>query len=149
MAQVSRRFLRPDVWDRIFNLFLETLVNIKDKNKLHSFFAEFLSPTERIMLSKRLAIAVLLAKDHDYASIRKILHVTPGTIAKVNFYLKYESKGLQPIINDIFKRQTTQIIWEEIKGMIEVPVGSTLIKPHLRKFEIERRGKIDTIKEEF
>lgn len=149
MAQVSRKFLSPDVWERIFNLFLETLTNIRKKQQLQNFLLEFLTPTERIVLAKRLAIAVLLAKGHDYAQISKLLHVTPPTIARISTQLKYGNDGLKSVIADIFKRQEMQVIWEEIKGLIEVPPAATLTKPHLRKYEIERQNKIDMIKEEF
>ena len=149
MAQVSKKFLRPDVWERIFNLFLETISGISNKNQLQGFLAEFLTPTERIVLAKRLAIAVLLAKGHDYSQISKLLHVTPPTIAKVSVHLKYEGEGLKSVMREVFKRQAMKIIWEEIKSFIEVPPMATLPKPHLRKNEIERDWKIETIKEEF
>lgn len=149
MAQVSRKALDQHVWERIFNLFLETLANIQRRQQLQSFLGEFLTPTERIVLTKRLAIAVLLAKDHNYAEICRLLHVTPPTVAKVSIYLKYEGQGLRSVMKDIFKRQAMQIIWEEIKGFIDVPPGTTLRRPSLKKIEIERENKISTIKEEF
>ena len=94
MTQVSRFMLRPEVWEKIFDLFTDTFLRIKDKKKLNDFFDNFFSPTEKIMLSKRLAIAVLLAKGNDYGSIKNTIRVTDGTISKVNLLLKSDSKGL-------------------------------------------------------
>lgn len=149
MAQVSRRLISQEVWERIFNLFLETFVHIRKKDQLQSFVTEFLTPTERIMLAKRLAIAVLLTKGHDYRSIANLVRVTPSTIARVNVFLKYEGKGFNSVIQDIFKRQAIQIIWEEIKGIIDVPPGSELKRPWLRKVQVAREQKIERIKKEF
>jgi len=84
MTKVSRISLRPDVWDRVLNLFVSTIADQTDKKKLSEFFDNFFSPTEKIMFAKRLAAAVLLAKNHDYQSIHEILRISPPTIAKLS-----------------------------------------------------------------
>ncbi|OGM05213.1 hypothetical protein A2125_01780 [Candidatus Woesebacteria bacterium GWB1_43_5] len=119
MTQVSRSPLNSDVWERIFNLFVETLTDIKDKKKLAGFIDDFFSPTERIMFAKRLAAAVLLTKGHDYISIRKVLKVSPPTIAKMNLKLKYAGVGLNTVIKDILNKQAQRVFWKELEDLID------------------------------
>ncbi len=149
MTKVSRLPLRSDVWDRILNLFVGTLADQKDKKKLSKFFDDFFSPTEKIMFAKRLAAAVLVAKKHDYASIRRILRVSPPTIAKLSLKIKYGGEGIKPVIEDIFRKQASQIIWKEIESLFDMPKKGNLKSPERFVRGLKREQKIREIKSEF
>lgn len=149
MTKVSRLPLRQDVWDRIFSLFVGTLADQRDKKKLSKFIDDFFSPTEKIMFSKRLAATVLVAKGHDYVSIRQILRVSPPTIAKLSLKIKYGGEGLNPVIESIFKKQASQIIWEEIESLFDVPTKGNLKSPARFVRNIKRKQKIRELKSEF
>jgi len=148
MTKVSRIPLRNDVWERIFDLFIETLVGIRDKKKLEGFVGNFFSPTERIMFAKRLAAAVMIAKENDYLSIRRVLRISPPTIAKMSFRIKYESGGLMPVIEDILRRDATKVIWEEIKDLFDMP-GKGKNWAEMGKRKYKRGLKISRLKSEF
>ena len=149
MTKVSRLPLRQDVWDRIFSLFVGTLADQRDKKKLSKFIDDFFSPTEKIMFSKRLAAAVLVAKGHDYVSIRQILRVSPPTIAKLSLKIKYGGEGLNPVIEEIFRKEASQIIWKEIEGFFDVPAKGSLKSPERFVRNIKRKQKISELKSEF
>ena len=121
MTKVSRLPLREDVWQRVFELFLKTTISIKDKKKLQGFINDLYSPTEKIMLAKRLACAVMIAKGNDYESIRRTLRISPPTIAKMSMLVKYKGQGLIPIIEEILRKDSFRILWREISGLIDVP----------------------------
>jgi uncharacterized protein YerC len=147
MTQVSKFKLRNDVWERIFDLFGESILSIKDKKELNGFLEDFLSPTERIMLAKRFAITVLLAKGNDYQSIKSLLRVTPSTIAKMSLLMKCSGKGLTPVVDKILKKDATKIIWEEIQGLLDLPrKGLTLGK--LERVKTQRSQKIRKLRNE-
>ena len=149
MPKVSRLPLRQDVWDRIFSLFINTLADQSNKRKLSKFVDDFFSPTEKIMFAKRLAAAVLVAKGHDYMSIREILKVSPPTIAKLSLKIKYGGEGLKLVIEDIFKKQASQIIWKEIEGLFDVPTRGNIKSPKRFIRSLKRKQKIREIKTEF
>jgi uncharacterized protein YerC len=149
MTKVSRLPLRKDVWDRIFNLFITTLADQSDKGKLSKFVNDFFSPTEKIMFAKRLAMAVLVTKGHDYESIRRILKVSPPTIAKLSLKIQYGGEGLRPVIESIFKKQASQIIWKEIESLFDVPTKGNLKSPERFVRNLKREQKIREIKSEF
>lgn len=111
MAQVSRYPLSPKVYERIFEILFESILKIKNKKEAEDFLGEFLSPTEKIMLAKRISIAVLLAKDYDYRAIIKTLHVSFPTIAGVSASVKYASGGYRRVVEKLLKDEKVKDIF--------------------------------------
>ena len=149
MPQVSKFIIRPEVWDRIFNMFLDSFLFAKDKKKLNDYIHSIFTPTERIMFAKRFAASILLAKGHDYRSVARILRMSLSTISKMNFKLRYEGEGLMPIIEDTLKKQAKEVLKEDIKDLFDLPTKSSLKSPgRLRSIRV-RRKKTDRIKSEF
>ena len=90
-----------------------------------------------------------MAKGHDYVSIRQILRVSPPTIAKLSLKIKYGGEGLNPVIEDIFRKEASQIIWKEIEGFFDVPAKGSLKSPERFVRNIKRKQKISELKSEF
>lgn len=118
MSQVSKYPVSKDVSDRMFEVFQVTISSLKSKDDIEEFFDEFLSPIEKIMLAKRLSIAVLLAKGYSYYSISSILKVTPRTIATVSLALKYRGKGYQKAVEKILSNEKMNAFWEKIEDIL-------------------------------
>lgn len=118
MTQVSRYPLSESIYQRIFEIFFDSVLKIKNKEEAEIFFTEFLTPTEKIMLAKRISIAVLLSKEYDYRSIKRILHVSFPTIAGVNASLKYTDKGYQQVVERLLKEEKINEILLNVAGGI-------------------------------
>jgi uncharacterized protein YerC len=143
VAQVSKRKLNPEIWERVFNLFLESFGGIKNKKEFAVFIEDILSPTEKIMLAKRFAIAILIAKGNSYDSITDILKVTPSTVSRVTILLRY-GKGLNKSIEKALKKDKIRVLWKEIQDLIDTPT-----KGNLREYALRgkrRRQEIQRIK---
>lgn len=126
MAQVSKYPLSKDVYDRIFEIFLKTLINIRDKNEGRNLLKDFFTPTERMMFAKRLGIALLLEKNYDYQTIRSILKVSSGTIASVNLARKYGNQGYNKFIEKILNdEQITEFLEEITLKLVSLPASGT------------------------
>lgn len=127
MTQVSKYPISKDVADRIFELFLKTLIEIKNKEEAEQFISDLLTPTEKVMLAKRLAIAFLLEKGYDYRSIQQVIKVSAPTIASVNAARQYGSKGYGILITKIMKEEKLLNLFENaITTLLSAP--STLEK---------------------
>lgn len=118
MAQVSKYPVSKEVSDRMFEVFSNTISHLSKKENIEEFMSELLSPIEKIMLAKRLSIAVLLAKGYSYPSISNILRVTPQTIASVSLTLKYRGKGYQKAVEKILSDEKMNEFWEKIEDFI-------------------------------
>jgi len=121
MTQVSRYPLSPTIYKRIFEILFESILKIKNKEEAEEFLGEFLTPTEKIMLAKRISVAVLLAKGYDYQQIRRILHVSPPTIAAVSASMKYTGKGYLPVVKKLLKEEKIkEILLNVVEGIATV-----------------------------
>lgn len=103
MPQVSKYPIRKEVADRIFELFTQVLVNATSKNEAENFITDFFTPTEKIMLAKRIGIMFLLEKNYNYELIKNILRVSTSTIADVNTTRKYRNRGYAQLVDKILK----------------------------------------------
>ena len=144
MAQVSRREVHKEVWERIFDLYLSTLSSL-NKRELEAFLEDFYTPTEKIMLAKRFACIILLAKEKDYRTIMETLKVTPATVARMSLRLKYADHGLNAVINKALSRQAVQIMVEELKDLVDLPRKQIYSSERLKR-HYERERKISRIK---
>ena len=75
MSQVSKRFVHKQVESKMYETLFEALKHLKSKEEIQSFLADLLSPIEKTMLAKRLAIAALLMRNYDYQTIMDMLKV--------------------------------------------------------------------------
>ena len=73
MGQVSKRLISKEIADRIFDVFVKSFIKIRNVEDAQKLADDLFSPTERIMLAKRLAIAFLLMKGYEYREINKLL----------------------------------------------------------------------------
>ena len=120
MPQVSKYPIPQEVYNRIFEVFLKTVARLTTRAQVWNFFKEFLSPTEQIMLAKRLSIAFLLAKEYDYREISKILKVSTATIASVAISVKRGS-AYKKTVDQLLKDEQLVEWW---KGALEEVAGT-------------------------
>lgn len=118
MTQVSKYPISNDVYERISEIFFKVLICIGTKSEASNFIKDFLTPTEQIMLAKRLAIVFLLERGYDYRSIGRVLRVSLPTVARVNLMRKYGSQGYQTMIKKLLRE-------EQIKDFL-LKVGEAL-----------------------
>lgn len=144
MAQVSKHPISKDVERRIFDIFAQAVADLNDPVDITDFFDDFISPVEKVMLSKRLSIAVMLAKGYTYDKIREVLRVSPPTIAAAAVSLKYSGKGYKRMVERILKAEKMDQFWQAIDDAATDVFtlgrrGSNIAK--LRQGNRERREK--------
>lgn len=118
MTQVSRRPIHKDVEKRMLEIFKNTISYLSTSEDIEDFLNDFLSPVEKIMLAKRLSIAVLLAKGYTYPEIEEVLRVTPSTIATVSLNLKYSGKGYKKMVQKIISSEKRDEFWQKIEDIL-------------------------------
>lgn len=117
MSQVSRIPLRKEIEERVFEVFFRALAEAKSAKEVKLLLDDLLTPTEKVMLSKRLAIAILLMKEYDYRAIREILKVSPPTISKVANWFKFKGEGYRRVANKLFKEEAWVAFFDEIADL--------------------------------
>lgn len=119
MPQVSKRYLNKNISDKIFSLFVSSIVLCNSKDEASALIKDLFTPTEKVMLSKRFSIAYMLIKGYDYDSIVDVLKVSRTTIGSVALWLKKEGNGIRKIIDKIKAHESVKNILVEIQNTIE------------------------------
>lgn len=114
MPQVSKRIISKDIESRMFETLWEAIAKVKSTEEVQTFLNDLLSPTEKTMMAKRLAIAALLLKGFNYESIKDSLKVSNETIAKVAVTLNVNT-GYKLVVGKIAKSETLREFWQQIE----------------------------------
>lgn len=112
MPPISRFKVKDLVLEKLFKLFFEVVGNTHNINEFELVLSDILSPVERIMIAKRIAIIYLLTKKIDYIIICDVLKVSPSTVAKFSF-LSEKSQGVIPILKRIVSSEKIGQFLEE------------------------------------
>ncbi len=119
MTQVSKYPLPQALEEQMFNLFFKALADLRFPSDIKDFLNDLLSPTEKTMLAKRLAIALLLTKDYDHRTIKQILKVSLTTVSKVHFWLKNEGKGYHKVFDKFLQEERRNEFWQNLADFIK------------------------------
>lgn len=103
MTQVSRHPLSKPLEEKLHLLFRKVLADLRNEKDVADFLDDILSPTEKIMLGKRLAIAILIEKGYDHRTIHSILHVSLTTVSTIHYWLKNRGTGYRNVISRILR----------------------------------------------
>ena len=120
MVRNSRFELSEELLEKLFDLFFEIVGNKSSKNEFKKIFVDLLTPAERIMLAKRVAIIYLLMKKIEYYNICDRLKVSPTTVAKYALLME-KSEGIVPTFKEIVKIDKVKIFLEEVFNNIFAP----------------------------
>mgnify|MGYP001593811194 CR=1 FL=1 len=118
MTQVSKKFLRQEIEEKVYETFWETIVKMNKKDDASAFFSEFFSRTEKTNFAKRLSIAILLHKGYQWRTIADILKVSLATIAKMAS--KAGTKGFKVYFEKLDRDEAWREFW--------VDLGKTYVK---------------------
>lgn len=120
MVRNSRFELSEDLLEKLFDLFFEVVGNQSSKDEFKKIFVDLLTPAERIMLAKRVAIIYLLMKKIEYYNICDRLKVSPTTVAKFSLLME-KSEGIVPAFKEIVKTDKVKLFLEEVFNNIFAP----------------------------
>lgn len=145
MTMVSKYPLNNKIKERVYEIFLKTMANLKTPEEVGNFLEEFLTPTEKIMLAKRLSIAVLLAKNYDARSICKILKVSLNTVTNMNLWIKHNKGYLNQVAESLIREEQNEEFWNKVEylaGRTTIPFTTGNWSTRRKNVEIQRIKKI-------
>lgn len=135
----------------MYEIFWDALAGLKNPQDISIFLEDILSPTEKIMLAKRLTIALLLSRGWNQEAISQTIKVSTDTIHRVKLSLRLSGRGYQKVIHEIENAQT----WEQIKLDLQQTLeefwagraGATwaITKPAVAKKFAAKRSKFKVI----
>lgn len=111
MPQLSKIKLDKKIEKNLIETMEIILVKIKINKDMNSFLFSFLTPTERLMLAKRLAAIILIKEGLSHSQISSSLHLTRVTVAKLELFLEARGQGYEAA----FKILRNEKIFKELR----------------------------------
>jgi len=126
MSRISRHKLSNEKLEIIFDLFINVLTQKKSKQDLLSVLDCLLSPVEKIMIAKRVAIYFLLLKNINQHQICLTLKISSSTVNKFASLIKFEeNNALLILLKHNIKK-------EKIAGYFEDMLTHLLLQPGIK-----------------
>lgn len=123
MPQVSKRPINPELEKRLQEILWKSLVKF-NKDTSSGFIETVLTPTEKTMIAKRLAMALLLSRGWDHDAVSKYLKVSTSTITTIKNKLTTAKNGYHQIIAQIENDEAWEQIWLDLQqGLEEIYAG--------------------------
>ncbi len=132
---------------RIYEIFIEVISEVQTASDVQALLEDFFTPTERVMLPKRLCIAYLLIKGYDQRAIASYLKVSFTTINRVSNSLKTGGTGYTLVVNRLQKREHVDAVLQKIEEGIISTLASIGGPSRLWK-NLQREQRIQKYKEE-
>lgn len=101
MVNISKQKLKPHLQKEIIEQLVHYVSHVRNTKETREFLFEFLTPTERIQLGKRLTAIMMLISGYSFTQIESALKLSPATVAKLWHDLK----------NNQFTRTRSLSLW--------------------------------------
>lgn len=111
MPHISKKKLDKKTLGKIFSKFVRVLSRAQNEKGLALILDELLTETERIMLAKRLSIALMLSGNIPQHRIAEVLCVSPSTVTRMSLAVE---RGQYDFIRNISQKDKVdleKIIW--------------------------------------
>ncbi|MBI4066444.1 hypothetical protein HY411_01880 [Candidatus Gottesmanbacteria bacterium] len=115
MTQVSRMPLPKALETQMHAAIRKAFADLRSEEQVGAFLDDLLTPTEKVMLAKRLAIAILLDRGYDQRTVHTIMKTSLRTVNMVNYWLKNRGRGYRLVLEKL----KTQQAWRELKEGFE------------------------------
>jgi uncharacterized protein YerC len=111
MTQVSRNPLPHYLEQQMHKAIRKAFADLRTEEDVAAFLNDLLTPTEKVMIGKRLAIAILLDRGYDQRTIHTIMKTSLATVNSVNFWLKHRGNGYRIVLTKLKNQKE----WQEFK----------------------------------
>lgn len=125
MPHVSSKRVKKKVFNRISDELIATVSKLKGAQEIKGFLNELFTPTERVMLAKRLAAYLMIKRGYSFSVIEKTLKMSPSSL--VRFWKVTKERHLTFIMKEVNRQKNNQKFWGEIESLLRMglpPRGS-------------------------
>ena len=119
MPRVSRIKLDSNLESQIRGQFWNFLGKVSSTKTSSEFFSDFLTTSEKIMLSKRFATSILLTRGKSPTEIQNSIHVTFSTIGSVSAWLRNANPETQKMLLNISKEKSWEVVFDKVDEILD------------------------------
>lgn len=119
MPRASKFSLKHKQFEEMNSHLLYLISTLSNKNEIGNFLGSFLTKEEKIMLTKRLVLFMMLKKQYPPSIIKNVLHVSHETIRIYQNQLLARNSLFQKILDKLLRRQETLNLFGRINNLIK------------------------------
>lgn len=119
MTKVSKNPLSKETQREVTEALIRTLAKIDDDKLLARFLDDLLTPIEKLMLGKRLMVAVLLQRGYSYGAVCRILKMSKTTVFLIQRELLKSGEGYRKIFELFFRESKGSKIIAAIERFLD------------------------------
>ncbi|MEK7633483.1 MAG: Trp family transcriptional regulator [Patescibacteria group bacterium] len=138
MTRISKQFIKEEIITKLYRLFFEVFSRSNNQRSFLSLIDEILSPSEKIMIAKRLGMIYLLIKGVDYRTIAETLKVSTATVLFYSVVYKEKRTQITDLIEQMLKKEKVLNFLEDLFADLTIHPG-IYIGHHKLKWEHEKK----------
>ena len=119
MPRASKFSLRQKQFEEMNSHLLYLISSLNNKSEIEDFIESFLTKEEKIMLTKRLVLFMMLHKEYSPSIIKNTLHISYETIRIYQNQLISKNKTFQKLIENLLKRQESLNFFKSINKLLK------------------------------
>lgn len=119
MPRVSKSRLDQKQLEEMNSHLFYLISSLNNSTEIESFLEGFLTKEEKIMLTKRLVLFMLLKKEYSPSSIQAALHISYETVRTYQNQLDSKGKQFNDMIERLIKREQTKELFEKIDKLLK------------------------------
>lgn len=119
MPRASKFLLNDRQIKEITSHLLYLISSLNNEKEINDFLENFLTKEEKLMLSKRLVLFMMLKKQYSSSIIKDTLHLSYETIRIHQNQLNSKNETFQKILKKLLQRQKTRELFEKINKFLK------------------------------
>lgn len=123
MVNLSRKPVDKNKLMKLYQLLFEITNSASDKDEFIDLIKDILSPSEQIMIAKRIAIIYLLIKGLEQVVIAEYLSVSRATVSKFCLLFSEKESRIIQIIGSILGKETISHFFEDFFADLLIQPG--------------------------
>lgn len=119
MPRISRSQLHEERLKEITQHFYYLITSLTEAKEIENFFTEFLTKEEKIMLSKRLVLFMLLKKNYSPPIIQSILHISYETVRTYQNQLSAKNDRFNKTVEKLVQKEKTEALFRKMEAVLK------------------------------
>lgn len=118
MPRASRRPVNKNIQEELQDNFSFLISSLTSSSDIQHFFETFLTEEEKIMLTKRLMLHLMIENGYGPMEITSVLGISLETVRKHKMVSRLGDKIYKAIIVKITKRRKTKEFWQQVEKLL-------------------------------
>ena len=119
MTRISKSRLHDTQLKEITEHFSYLISSLNKSMEIENFLNNFLTKEEKIMLTKRLVLLMMIKRNYPPHVIQNALHVSYETVRSYNDKLPMKDSLFQTIIEKLVKREKSKEFWKKVDKFLK------------------------------